>query len=460
MWISSGADQYKQKMNVMVASGDLPYFIPKSDPIIFQQLAEADLLADLTPYYDDYVSEMANTILTTQGPAVLEAGMVDSKLLALPMPNTAVDGAPMLWVKQDWIDKYGLESPKTMDDVIELAYFFTENDPDGNGEDDSFGLGVNKGLWGGFAGLEGFFNGFGAYPTIWHRDDSGNVVYGAVQPAAKEALAILAQMYADGVIDPEFGVKTGGKVGETAAQNKLGMEFGQSWNPVWPLNSNVDNDENAYWQAYPIAFKSDAPEKLQVSINISSYFAMRKGYEYPEVVYKLMNHNLEKGWGKTANPSEYGLSPEGIEKFHYSLLIIAPFAKNVTLYTKIIEALESGDSSKLNDEEKIYHDYCVLWQEGDRSQYSRWACFGFDSAYTVTKHYLDNDMLVYNELIGKPVDAWIDTGSTLKDLMLQDYTKIITGEEPIEYFDSFVKNWMALGGSTATEQMNARYPGQ
>ncbi len=38
-----------------------------------------------------------------------------------PNVGTAVDGAPMIWIKQDWLDKFGLKAPETLDDAIELA---------------------------------------------------------------------------------------------------------------------------------------------------------------------------------------------------------------------------------------------------------------------------------------------------------------------------------------------------
>ena len=49
------------------------------------------------------------------------------------------------------------------------------------------------------------------------ENDSGELVYGATLPGTKDALAALHQMYVDGLIDPEFGVKTGGKVAEAGA---------------------------------------------------------------------------------------------------------------------------------------------------------------------------------------------------------------------------------------------------
>jgi hypothetical protein len=40
-------------------------------------------------------------------------------------------------LRKDWLDKLGLEIPKTTDDLYEVAKAFTELDPDGNGVDDT-----------------------------------------------------------------------------------------------------------------------------------------------------------------------------------------------------------------------------------------------------------------------------------------------------------------------------------
>ena len=45
-------------------------------------------------------------------------------------------------------------------------------------------------------------------------------------------------MYKNGEIDQEFGIKDGGKVAEDIAAGKIGMEYGEQWNSIWPLQLN------------------------------------------------------------------------------------------------------------------------------------------------------------------------------------------------------------------------------
>jgi multiple sugar transport system substrate-binding protein len=50
--------------------------------------------------------------------------------------------ANVLLVRKDWLDKLGLQPPKTWDDLAAVAKAFTTRDPDGNGKADTYGLAV------------------------------------------------------------------------------------------------------------------------------------------------------------------------------------------------------------------------------------------------------------------------------------------------------------------------------
>lgn len=50
--------------------------------------------------------------------------------------------ANVLLVREDWLDKLGLQPPKTWADLAEVAQAFTTRDPDGDGKPDTYGLAV------------------------------------------------------------------------------------------------------------------------------------------------------------------------------------------------------------------------------------------------------------------------------------------------------------------------------
>jgi putative aldouronate transport system substrate-binding protein len=52
--------------------------------------------------------------------------------------------------------------------------------------------------------------------------------------------------------------------------------------------------------------------------------------------------------------------------------------------------------------------------------------------------------------------ASIDYGTELNKLETEAYTDIITGRQPVSYFDTFVQNWKAGGGDILTREANQK----
>ena len=102
-------------------------------------------------------------------------------------------------------------------------------DPDGNGVDDTYGIGLNKDLYGDGYEITSIANMMHAYPNAWVKNDEGRVVYGSVQPEMKPVLETLAKWYADGLIDPEFTVKNTDKEAELVLKRTDGCLL---WCPV------------------------------------------------------------------------------------------------------------------------------------------------------------------------------------------------------------------------------------
>jgi multiple sugar transport system substrate-binding protein len=50
--------------------------------------------------------------------------------------------ANVLLIRKDWLDKLGLQPPKTWDDLAKVAQAFTTQDPNGDGKHDTYGLAV------------------------------------------------------------------------------------------------------------------------------------------------------------------------------------------------------------------------------------------------------------------------------------------------------------------------------
>ena len=51
-------------------------------------------------------------------------------------------------------------------------------------------------------------------------------------------------------------------------------------------------------------------------------------------------------------------------------------------------------------------------------------------------------------------ESMIENQAVLEDLEIQTFTNIITGQSPVDQFDSFVEQWNALGGEMITQEVN------
>ncbi|MGO4936177.1 ABC transporter substrate-binding protein [Fundicoccus sp. Sow4_H7] len=127
--------------------------------------------------------------------------------------------APTL--RMDWMENLGMEIPEdaepigdsdgyeriymtshsyTIEELEEILTAFTYDDPDGNGQDDTFGLlPANNNLnWG-----QTLFGAFGLAPGYNLMED-GELTLPVVSNAYKEALRTFADWYEKGLIDPEW----------------------------------------------------------------------------------------------------------------------------------------------------------------------------------------------------------------------------------------------------------------
>ncbi|WP_371825352.1 extracellular solute-binding protein [Paenibacillus soyae] len=460
-WVVKGnpdSDQYVQKMNVTLASGELPDFLAVN-AVQLKQLAESDLIEDMTDLYEKYASPLTKDILSQEGSGPFDAATFDGRLMAIPQVEPSIERSMFIWIRTDWLDKLGLQPPKTMADVLAVSKAFTDGDPDGNGKPDTFGLGVTKDLWGGANGLEGFMAGFKAYPNLWLEDESGKLVFGSIQPEVKKALQALQDMFKSGQIDKEFGIKDGGKVAEDITAGKVGMEYGEQWNSIWPLQLNKNNDPNAQWRAFPIVSENGDPAMVPQKFSTTKFFVVRKGVEHPEAVIKLFNLHLEKNWGETAEFDVYYAPPEAESVWQLSPVQPAPPKKNVTAYREIDAARKAGDFSTLKGEAKTIQEKIDLFNSGSEEGFAVWGwerIYGPEGSMGITDQYDKNNQFLIDKFVAAPTPTMVERKSTLEKLQDETFVKIILGE-PIDAFDKFVDDWKKLGGDQMTQEANDWY---
>ncbi|SDX57860.1 extracellular solute-binding protein [Paenibacillus sp. CF384] len=457
-WIAP-SDQYYEKLNVAIASGDIPD-IMKVNGAQLKQLVDADLIADLTDVYNKYASELTKKSIE-MGPLAKASATFDGKLMAIPPDEGSFEGGvSLMYIRADWLKKLNLEAPKTWAELEKVMDAFVNQDPDGNGKKDTFGMGLTKDLYkNGVAEATGVFNAFGAQPYTWVTQADGTIGYGGIQPEVREALLKLQEMKNKGLIDREFGVKDSGKVGEDYANNRIGVNFGALWNPLWPLQDSVTKNADADWVVLPGISATDKPVQYTGALEFNEYMVVSKKMEHPEALIKLLNISQEKLYGGKADPKVFHTEIVGDKEY-------AHFKENVMMvkgsdpignyghYKKVISALDSKDATPLNPEEKGYYDKIVAFQGGDRTTWGTVRVFGTESAYSVLDGIYQNkeQNINFTKFYGSKTKTMAEKMATLDKMQKEVFTKIILGS-PIEEFDKFVADWKKLGGDQITQEV-------
>ena len=466
--VAQGQDSL-QKINLAIASNDLPDAMVVNSTQLYQ-LVKSDQLADLTDVYETYASDTIKYTMDTAGDIAKNSVTFDGKMMAIPAVNVPEDGYHFMWVRQDWLDKLNLPVPKTVEDLKNVAKAFVEQDPDGNGENDTIGLAgpANGGkLFANFLfptnnlmGFDAFFGAFQSYPGYWLDDGNGNAVYGSLLPETKSALAELANMYKAGLIDPQMGVRK--DANEEVVGGKCGLFLGVWWMGYWPFPDAWANDPEADFQAYPL-YAEDGNTYFHMGTPSTTFCVVRKGYEHPEAAMKIANLYCR----------DEGVFDQSISQIgNYPLRVpITPYDE-LKFTTQAVKDVLNGEKT-LDDysdfEKKIYrhltHDTetapLVKLEPLDEMGIKNWDLNG-DSNVNRLYSMLVGCRPIYDEatnkkevfsLIYSQTDSMASRWANLEKIEQEAFMKIIMGKEPIEYFDTFVQEWLKQGGEKITAEV-------
>jgi len=454
-WIEKG-DTYRQKLSFAISSGVIPDVV-RVNPSQLRILSNAGHIQDLTEAYNRYATDLTREILTQEGIGPFQTATIDGKLMGIPQNDSSIDKASVIWIRTDWLDNLGLDPPETMDDLLAISKAFTEQDPDRNGLHDTYGIAATNYLWDPVAGLHGFMAGYDAYPQLWIEDDSGNLVYGGIQPEVRTALAVLQELYRAGQLDPDFAIKNGEQVRRDIAAGKIGIMYGEQWG-AFHVGGSRGSDPNADWQAYPIVSALGKLPKVPLIFTTTGYFAVKSGYEHPEALVKLFNLHLEKNWGETAEYEKYYNDSAAV----WQLSPVKPFPpmKNIDAYRQLAEFERTGNDEQMSNEAKAIWKFIQSWRKDRQSGGWGWErTYGPNGAFSIIDDYDKNGQLLYDGFTGAPTPTMIDRDSFLHNLQNEIYTNIILGN-PLEEFDRFVEQWRLLGGDRITEEVNEWYRAQ
>lgn len=456
--------QYDTNVSMAISMGSLPDIMVVSSQDEVEQLVEAGLIEDLTESYNNCISDRIRKMYESYGDSLKDMVTYDGKIMALPETNIT-DGPNLVWLRKDWMDKLGLSEPHTIDDVVNIVKHFISEDPGNNGVDTSgkpntVGLAVDTDVTGecGYSSeflLDIIFACFGAYPKQWIMNDDGEIVYGSVTDEAKEALSYISSLYNQGVIDNDFLLRTSTNICELIENGMCGSFFGPWWAPNNPLVNAVSRNPDADWQPYLIATDSDGTTSYHSQNPCYKYVVVRKGYEHPEIAAKMISVMFDKVRFDCTDSEEFKKYYQlNVEPTARPLSINVDYNNALSICYRNIDATISGrkNPDSLELLERSFYDACSEYIKNANKTSTQWAAY--TSRIKACSLIAQDNIKVVDSLYFKTTDTMKSHWWRLKAKEKEAYLKIISGEEDISYFDTFVKEWNEQGGQTITSEVS------
>lgn len=461
---AAAGEAYDQQVSMAIVSGEIPDIMMVTDRATLVQLAENDLIADLTEVYDATISDVTRDIYESYDNRPLKDATIDGKLMAIP--GTCIDtGAEMLWLRQDWMDKLSLSAPKTMEDVEKILDAFVNQDPDGNGQNDTVGLALSNSIYGKYGSTvlyaNNVFTACGAVPGQWYEKD-GEVVYGSVQPEMKDGLKVLADWYAKGLIDPQMAVRNFDDSTALLVNGQCGAAFGPWWLANYAGQTHLV-DANARWTPYVLPTGEDGKVTMFTNNPSENYLVVRKDFEHPELLVKMLNYTYDYTRFSEHKNDEECLEFEAPYDSAIYLRSLGPISVNLDYFDAINRAYDDITAYQAGEEVDTFPwviqsaelagaamEKLESGQVADIGIYEMISYYGRCLAGEVLKENPVN--VVYPVFFG--VTASMQTKwESLSKLESETMLKIITGEQPLEHFDEFVSTWKSAGGDAITQEV-------
>lgn len=236
-WIPDG--NYEERLNTAFATNTLPQVTMIGNTTMYNQFKEAiraDQFWEIGPYLEEFPN------LSKLKPEIIENTKVDGKVYAL------YQGRPLsrqgLIYRKDWADNLGISAPTNVDELKDMLQAFTEEDPDGNGKDDTIGLTDRSDLvYGAFKTVSSWFG----TPNYWGEKD-GELLPEFMFDEYVATMDYIKEIRANGWMNQDFPVTSKSDQQDMIKNGTAGAYIGSMadvisiYNDAKELNPDVEYD--------------------------------------------------------------------------------------------------------------------------------------------------------------------------------------------------------------------------
>ena len=381
----------------------------------YTQWRDAGLLVDVSEYYWRYpnIREYYDKVSPD---SMFYAAEPDGSLYAIP-GDVGEPGHMTTLIRKDWLEYAGLAIPTTFDEYVAALREMSKNNP----------LGTNAAF--GFAGsplefrsMKPFYTQFNVIPDQFYSLDDGTVVYGAIQPEMKDALALLRDLYSEGVIDPNMLLKD-----FNFTESFTAGTFGSTYRWIaWmnPEDNSVksfkeNNPDGEYISLEPFANPQGNQSDNSISPQAWCAFAITDQAENPERIYAFFDSLIA--------PEEYLIRVFGFEGEQYT--------RENGLFKPIENQPENIGTGLFDTFVNRKDEYNIRNTPEVAAMFAR----GTELVQP------DLNRICYVKSPDRPV--WNEYKTEIERIRDEYIWGIIAGQRPLEDFDAFVDLFYAQGGA-------------
>lgn len=455
-WIAS-EDQYEEKLKVAVASGNLPDFIAIEDKEIYRELLQN---GEIMPWNEalKYASEPFKEWLY-RDPDVLDLFTNgDGEIMAIPQYWDPKRELNVMMIREDWLDELGLEVPKTIAELEEVAIAFKEKRGEG------CGLWLTHEVLGKNVGsMSGLLNMFGSYPGAWIEQD-GKLIPGEISSRTKNGLQILNDFYKKGIFEERFLLCSHEKMKQEVLNGNLGIVIAPFWEYDDLIGSEIAKNQDSKWGVAPIPVLEGTKGALVEEVCTEKYWVLSKECKHPEAVVKLFNLFVDF----ETNHSEKVNLENGFVWLWAAPQFFDPNDIDV-MYEEFNKQISTGNFSNppkvsawlLSQWEEAEDYYKWKNEGGEYPPDNRWGKYlarvDEDGAWGVVRKAVEEGRYEVNRYYAIP-NQDMSLRKKVLDQMTEDiFVKIVMGEMPIEEFDRYKAKWLELGGQEMIDEVNDWY---
>lgn len=435
-WRWEANDTYKEKLGLVLMDKDnMPMILTGSGELTANivDAAKKGAFWDLREFLKDSESYPN---LSQANENILKSLTVDGKVIGVYRARPI--GRYGFSYRTDWAEAVGItEAPKSVEDVYNMLYKFTYDDPDGNGKDDTYGLEMTK-----YVGPLDIMQTWFGVGNEWVEAD-GKLVPVHQTAEYQEALKWMRKIYEDGLIRKDWATVDSGTFGDACKKGEAGafIDVMDGAKRVW--NYYIQNDVKSVVDDSRTASMNLVGPINNVTLatsGMNGYYVITKAGAKTEEDVKNCLHFLDK----MCDDEMLVMADYGLEGITYDL------DENGEVVLK--NKLEVSQTPQVGLNQCISYiphlasvSPALKKDEPTKAQ---------DAAYE-----RNEKVAVFNPALGYLANSTVnaEVGTDIEQIIDDARTQYICGQIDDEGLEAAAAQWLNRGGDRLIEEINQLY---